>query len=320
MPKNLDALLALTAKLYYVDELPQNEVAKIVRLSQSQVSRMLTLARTRGIVRISVDKVAVRNHELEERLAEVFDLHRAIVIASIEDGKGDMETGLGCAQSSDLVEVLRAAKVIGVTGGRTLSHFIRAIGRGPVGESPIVMPLIGSFGPQLSSLDAVELSRALARRLGGQSYLINAPAYPNDAATRDLFLRHGDIQAVWKLFDRMDVAMVGVALVEDVGAVEAGLLDHMELERVSKSGAVGTIAGRFFDAEGRECRSTFRERVLSIDLDVLRRVREVIGMSHGAKRAGVVRAAVRGGIVKTLVVDSTCATAVLGDDKPGGGP
>ncbi len=311
MPKSIDALLALTAKLYYLDELPQNEVAKIVRLSQSQVSRLLSLARSRGIVRISVNKIAVRNRDLEMQLVRQFGLHRAIVIASTEDGKGDMETGLGCAQSSDLAEVLRAARVIGVTGGRTLSHFIRAIGRAASDQAPSIMPLIGNFGPQLSSLDAVELSRALAHRLGGRSYLINAPAYANDSATRDLFLRHGDMEAVWKLFDRMDVAMVGVALVEDVGAVQAGLFDQKELARVSDMGAVGTIAGRFFDAAGRECRSRFRDRVVSIDLDVLRRIPEVIGMSHGSQRAAVVRAAIRGGIVKTLVVDSTCAAAVL---------
>ena len=43
-----DDILIVAARLYYIDNLPQNEIAKMVNVSQSKVSRMLGLARERG--------------------------------------------------------------------------------------------------------------------------------------------------------------------------------------------------------------------------------------------------------------------------------
>ena len=49
-----DDQLRLVARLYYLDGLGQSEVARFAKVSQAKVSRLLTVARERGIVRISV--------------------------------------------------------------------------------------------------------------------------------------------------------------------------------------------------------------------------------------------------------------------------
>ena len=60
-----DDRLRLAARLYYVDGLGQNEVAKFAKVSQAKVSRLLALARERGIVRISVADYEPRRRDLE---------------------------------------------------------------------------------------------------------------------------------------------------------------------------------------------------------------------------------------------------------------
>ena len=49
-----DERLRLVSRLYYLDGLGQSEVAKFAHVSQAKVSRLLALARERGIVRITV--------------------------------------------------------------------------------------------------------------------------------------------------------------------------------------------------------------------------------------------------------------------------
>ena len=59
MPKKAnysDDVLRMAASLYYVDGLGQTEVANLVRVSQTKISRLLAVALDRGIVRISVDQ------------------------------------------------------------------------------------------------------------------------------------------------------------------------------------------------------------------------------------------------------------------------
>jgi DNA-binding transcriptional regulator LsrR (DeoR family) len=49
-----DDRLRIVARLYYLDGLGQSEVTKFAKVSPAKVSRLLSLAKERGIVRITV--------------------------------------------------------------------------------------------------------------------------------------------------------------------------------------------------------------------------------------------------------------------------
>jgi DNA-binding transcriptional regulator LsrR (DeoR family) len=89
------------------------------------------------------------------------------------------------------------------------------------------------------------------------------------------------------------------------------VLTAVERERLRAAGAVGEICGRFFDAAGQECSDPYHERVISIELDTLRRCLEVVAVTNGAGRANAVRAALAGRLITTLVIDDAGANALL---------
>ncbi|MCX5955604.1 MAG: ECF-type sigma factor, partial [Cyanobacteria bacterium] len=60
-PTYPDEQLRVAARLYYLDGVSQTEVAKMVRVSQAKVSRLLAIARERGIVRITVEDYDPQN-------------------------------------------------------------------------------------------------------------------------------------------------------------------------------------------------------------------------------------------------------------------
>jgi len=78
-------------------------------------------------------------------------------------------------------------------------------------------------------------------------------------------------------------------------------------------------AGRFpadefpdrFDAKGKECASRWRDRIISIELDYLKKIPGVVGVAAGAERAAAVAAAMRGGFIKSLLIDESGAQALL---------
>src|SRR5512136_2473620 len=78
-----DEQLRLAARLYYVDGMGQAEVARFVKVSQPKVSRLLALARERGIVRISVAEYEPRHQALERDLCKRFKLVAAAVIRTV---------------------------------------------------------------------------------------------------------------------------------------------------------------------------------------------------------------------------------------------
>jgi len=92
---------------------------------------------------------------------------------------------------------------------------------------------------------------------------------------------------------------------------ERGVFTSADLAQLRAAGAVGEICGRFFDAKGRECASRWRHRAISIELENLKKIPQVIGVAAGPERAPAVAAALRGGLLKSLLIDESGAEALL---------
>lgn len=306
-------LLASVARLYYLDGLGQHEIAGLLGVSRSTVSRLLTTARERGIVRISVDPYDPRARELEQRLVQRFGLRHAIVVKTHGRTPETVRRAVGYFAAPAVAELIPAPMAVGVTGGRTLAEVIGCMEASDRDRNLTVVQLMGNIAPAASRINALELSRVLARRFDGTYYTINAPAFVQDRQTRDLFLAHEHIRLIWGLFGSLGLAFVGIGSPEESAIAENGALTPAELRSLREQGAVGEICGRFFDAEGRECATVYRERVISIGLDALRRVPEVIGVTNGVSRIEAMRAAIRGRLITSLVIDHVGADALLAE-------
>src|SRR3954463_8218693 len=91
-----DDRLRLVARLYYLDGLGQNEVAKLANVSQAKVSRLLALAKERGIVRITVAEYDPRRRGLETQLKARLGLANVVVIKTNEAPNGhDLRRAVG---------------------------------------------------------------------------------------------------------------------------------------------------------------------------------------------------------------------------------
>lgn len=299
------------ARLYYLDGLGQQEIAGMIGVSRSTVSRLLTVARDRGIVRISVDPYDPRDAVLERRLVDRFDLRYAVVIRTPGRTVETVRRAVGYYAAAAVAEHFRPGQTIGLAGGRTLYELVQAFAPSHPPTRPRVVQLMGNIDPTTSAIDPSELSRSLASRFDGTVYTLNAPAFASDRRTRDVFVGHGHIRTVTKLFDALDVALVGIGSLEESAFFERGVLTDTDAAALRGAGATGEICGRFYDTCGRECETDYRDRVISVDLEGLRRCPEVVGVTNGTRRAQAVLAALQGRLVNALVIDQQGADALL---------
>ena len=312
--------------MYYVEELGQHEIAAIMGISRSQISRLLSRARELGIVRISVDDYDPRDRALEAQLTTHYRLRRAIAVRipeRVDRGldapaiKEHVRRAVGYFAAPAVAQLIAPSTTLGLAGGRTLAELVGHLAppAGAPAAGVTVLPLMGNIGPTASDIDAVDLSRRVARRFGGASYTLNAPAIAQDRAARDLFLAHEHIRTVRELFASLDVALVGIGSLDESAFIERGILSGEERAALRAAGAVGEICGRFFDAAGKECGSRYRERVIGIELETLRRAAarggDVIAVTNGGGRAPALRAALAGGLVNGLVIDDGGARELL---------
>lgn len=312
-----DETLRLAARLYYVDGMGQAEVAQFVRVSQAKVSRLLAMARERGIVRISVAEYEPRDPALEQRLQTQFKFSAVAVIKTVEAATVDeARRALAHFGAAFVSSLIPPRSTVAIAGGRTMRELVQSL---PLDAERRVTAVqaMGSVDSNVGPVDAFELGRSMARRLGGSFLTINTPAFVPDKRTRDSFLALPQIRAVWQQLNKADVVLIGIGTLDNSVFVERGVLSAGDLKKLAACGAVGEICGRFFDRNGRECDSSWRDRVISIELEHLRRTPQVIGMIAGADRAEAIRAAVKGGLIKSLIIDVPGALALLGNQPPG---
>ena len=82
MPAPRDrAALVKAARMYFLDNRSQDDVARALGTSRSNVSRMLSAARAQGIVEIRVHDQISREKDLEQALDERFHLEHVQVAA-----------------------------------------------------------------------------------------------------------------------------------------------------------------------------------------------------------------------------------------------
>jgi DNA-binding transcriptional regulator LsrR (DeoR family) len=311
------ALLAKAARLYFIDDRSQDDVAAILGTTRSNVSRMLKQARDLGIVEIRIVDPTGRDQELEAALRDRFGLADARVV---EPGpEADVLAAVGHVAARWLDETLRDGQVVALSWGQTLQAVVRAV-EGLSRHDVEVVQLVGGLSALDSGRTGQELVHELSERMGARHRYLHAPALFGSAEALAMLLREQTIAGALDVAKKADIAMVGIGT-PGIGSSEAllGALGLTPAQRAEfdASGAVGDVCGRFYDLAGREVRSVVAERVLAVTLDDLRAIPTVAGVAAGAEKAPGILGALRGRIVDVLICDQAAARSALTLDTDG---
>lgn len=313
------ALIVEIARLYYEEHKTQEEIAKEMGVSRSTISRSLKRAQEIGAVQIRVVDPYFECSSTVEALRTRFDLERAIVVPVSRQSDESIKRDIGSAGADYLIRVVRDGMVLGVAQGTTLEELVDAIKpRGSVRLK--VVQLVGSLGRSAASIDANELSRRIAEAFRGEWYLLPAPVVVESSSVRSALLREPAIRDILEMGRKADVALLGIGACDASSVmVQRGYLTVREVEAAKRAGAVGDICGRFYDIQGRPCKSDFDDRTIGITLEDLRAIAKRIGVAGGRGKAAAILGALRGRHINVLVTDEIAAREVLALDgyRPG---
>src|SRR5215212_3800983 len=303
MPPSRDpSLLARAARLYFVEDRSQDDVATVLGTTRSNVSRMLKQARDLGIVEIRIVDPARRDHELELALRDRFPLVDARVLEVAPDT--DVLPGVGRLAVRWLDETLRDGQVVALSWGQTLEAMVQAVD-GLSRRDVEVVQLVGGLSSLDSAATGQELVRELSDRMGARHRYLHAPALFGSAEALAMLLRERTIAAALDVAKRADIAIVGIGT-PGIGSSEALL---------TAAGPVGDVCGRYYDLDGRDVGGAVGERVLAVTLDDLRAIPTVAGVAAGREKARGILGALHGRIIDVLVCDQAAARAVLSLDR-----
>jgi len=325
-------LLADVAGWYYLDDLTQEQIARRIGVSRSNVSRMLKEARERGLVEIRIHHPLRTVPALAARLRDELGLAECLVLAAPAPGVAGepapaVAGPLAALAARWLQERIVDGSVLGVGWGSTVYQVVTS-GHLRRKSGVTVVQLMGSVGGATPDIDGARVAGRLGQALGARVYYLHAPMVVAEAGVRAGLLRDPHIRKTLELARRADVLLVSVgAVTRASGIYRAGYLSDADLEYIQGQGAVGDICGSYFKRDGSPCSLELEERTIAASAEAMRAAPLRVGVGWGAAKALPSLGAVRAGLINVLILDEEAARETLreiaaerADEGLAGGP
>lgn len=305
-----DQLLLQVAKMYFELDQTQAEIAATLGLTRWQIGRLLSEARTTGIVRIEIVPRANRLAAIEAALQRQWRLRDAVVVPTVEGDPTATAASVAQAAAGWLAGRTQKPDLLGVSWGRTMSAVARAL---PPEWSPglHVVLVNGATALRLTSPGLGAVAESFAQSAGGTATLLPAPAILGRAETRAALESDPTIAAGLDLARRAPMVLFGMGAMQDNALAASGFLSGAEIAGLRDRGAVGDILGRFLDARGRIVDPAVDARTLGLRPATPTAQRQAVGVVAGAAKQAIALAALRARLVTVLVTDSATAQHLL---------
>ena len=304
-------LLADIAEMYFLEGKNQAEISKIVGVTRSNISRMLTEARIAGIVDIQITRPINEDHNLAQALIKKFNLTNARVV-HIEH-TADLLDRLGKVAADELVQRIKPGWIIGTSWGTAISATVDNI----VVENPIphlkATQFLGAFGARIKAYDGHGIVHRLEDLLDAEGIYINAPFLVENKTIAESLLNNKSIKESLGISKMADIALLGVGSSElnYSSYYLADYVTHKDIIAIQKTGAIGDVCGRFFTIDGKITADEFQERLIGISVKDLKQIPIRIGVAGGAEKVKPIIGALRGGLINVLISDSATITEVI---------
>ncbi len=308
------SLMAKVCHCYYRDHLTMAEIGRLLGISRHRVGRLLKEAVDTGVVRIEIRSPFNTSAELERTLEARLGLRSSVVVET-DPGLGpDAVKQQTCRAGAEFVrDLLDEPATIGIGWGSTTFELVNQLDPLELAGARVVQITGGNQVPS-GHFDCHEVTRQLAQKLRVTPDLLHAPGIVDKASTREVLMGESAIQATFRLFRDLDIAIVGIGSLGPSSRsmlVDSGYVSRPELAALQGAGAIGDVFSYFVDEDGSVVRTELHDRLITIGLEEIRRIPTSIGIATSPAKAKAALAAVRGGFINTLIVDAELARALL---------
>jgi DNA-binding transcriptional regulator LsrR (DeoR family) len=314
-----DELLADVARRYYLDNASKVDIAKDLELSRFKVARLLEDARARGIVQIQIKSPSPIDRALSEQLADALGVPRCVVTQT-SGSPEQVRDQVAEAAARTVAPLVRAGDLLGLTWSRAVDAMVDHLGTLP---ACTVVQLAGSLHSPGGGGSTTDLARRAAALAGGTVHAVHAPLVVDDVGAVAALRRQPGIADTLALADRLDISVVAIGAWRPGCSTVWDAVSGQIRDDGLAGGAIAEISGHLLDLDGKLVESPLEQMIIAVSIEQLRRPAERVVLAAGVHRAPAVIAAVRAGLVSTLVTTTDLARdmlRLLATDQSSDGP
>lgn len=303
-------ILANIARMYYEDGMTQNAIAKKINMSRSLVSKLLTKARDKGIVKITIcDNLKNPFQEMENYLKKSFGLSSVLIIAGDQNNsRHEIALETGRYFTRRLADVTTVA----VSAGRMLREIADSITVNKSYFHVTFVPMAGGLSEEYSKLEANSISEVLAIKCGAKNMRMHAPIMVDSADAKEVLQRQYFIRTVLDTARSADIALVGIGSTFRYAEVrEAYLHGYDETDTLDRNIVKGDLSYNYFDKSGKLYDCKWNRLLMGLNLEDIRKIPEVICAVSEIEKAESIYIAAKYNLIDTLIINEAIAQRLL---------
>lgn len=306
-------LVLKAAYFYFISGKSQNQIADELEVSLTTVSRLLRRAKEEKIIEFVIRDPFVKCIEIEEELKSLLGINELIIAPAVrtedvmESNDPEILKKLVALEAARYLQrIIKKGDVIGLAWGSTVYHMINYLNPSQKVEADFVT-LHGSLANCVADWDVRTLVTRSAKAFSGKKHILLTDTLMSTVEITDLLKKEKSIEQVYQMFDKVNISISGIgAFFPETTTVLAqpDYLAPKDLTKLREHGVIGDIVLRFIDMNGNECDTDLKSRTISIEMDQFKKIQRKVTIASENQKAYAILAAVKGGLVDTLIIDS----------------
>ena len=297
-----EELMIKIAWYYYIENLTQQEIAKILGINRIKILRLLDKAKENGLITFQIRNSNAKRFHMENTFKELFHLNDILIIPSVPSSDS-LNDSLAQAASMYINQRIKENSYINMGYGDTPSRILNYLAQRS--ESPInVISLTGGVNYYLPNTE----SNVFNARL----HLSPCPLILSSSFIMEELKKETAIQRISKMALISDFTVVGIGGVDtNATIIKNSILTPDDYLLLKKQGAVGDILSHFIDINGNLIDTDLEKRLMSPALTDIEKYNNVVGVAGGPHKIEAIYAVLTGKYLDVLITDENTATAVL---------
>ncbi len=299
------------ATMYYYQGLTTEAIAKEMNFSRPKVSRLLSHARTSGMVEIRIINVQKALSPLETQIQERFGLDAVHIVPAPElMGEVVWLERVARYTANYLNTILQSGQILAIAWGTTISEIASDLIPKRVPGLRIVQ-LNGSGNTYTpDNRYAANILQHFAQNYEASVMLFPVPTFFDYRETKEAMWRERSVRRIIDLQQNANI------LLYSIGAVDAGVPSHVyskgyldpeDMEELHREDVIGDLATVFFREDGTWDDIPLNQRASGPPLTLYRQVDRAICVVSGRNKVPGLLAALQARMMTELIVDEPTA-------------
>lgn len=305
------AQLASIAQMYYEEGKNQQEISEETGINRSAISRLMTEARSKGIVDIKIN-YPWRDTELEKKVERAFpQLKKVYIPACTDQSYQTMLKTLGFFAGKFFTKKVKAGMIVGLAWGKAIHKMIENIPKNPLDIE--LVQITGATGYEGLIKDGPLLTRLLSEKLGCPCQYLHVPFIVDNPMLSEAMKKEKVIHHTLEYAKKSDFTFTGLGSTKEglYTLKETGYITDKEWIEIKKTGAVGDYLGVHYNIEGQILDISINKRLIGNNPDDLKHVANRVAIAGDQRKAETILGAINGHFFNILITDNFTAERLL---------